>query len=734
MKKNTFDYQGAINEGYSDEEISSFLREKHPTFDYEGAINEGYNPQEVNQFLSTYKPEKSNVEKGLRTAAQYGLGILEASPVGLAYDIAVAPLNTEGFHVNENRQQIVSNYEDLLMQKYAGGEWTDKDEEYLKYFEDKIKNPENIKKETIAKPYDVSIRGLAEKATGQDLQPEGILEKAANWAGYLKDPKKILNLFNGGMTKGDIAKAILPTGKEALRGVTAGSALQLAENNEFGPIGTIAAAIIGDVFGAGIGGAFKAGKEFLKGPKEYLAKKAAQLTPKEKLNVQQDLIKDFREAGLQADLGTVTDNNLTKWMQARLAQSGLTGKALQEFKKELTEQFKNEYKTLADSLGQAKFQSLHEAGNVAKEGIKTIRDSELASTRKFYENASKSLKSTSFVNPRALHSTLERIEKQLTPGKLKSTEQNAVLNVLDKLKQDIMTSDGKSLKMANVNDLMNNKIALNDIINYEVQGGTKQLLKGVVSELDRAIISHGKDNLTFAKNYITANKKFAQHAKEFRNKDILRLLNEPDPSKLLDRMNTVHGQRTLEKILNKSPQGKEIYDNLKRMKFDKIIGDNLVDSTTQQVKLGTFSKLLEKGKNKEIIKELLGSKAFKSLEKLQKNAGKLADTMNKFYNASQSGVVAADAAVFAKAMGDIGHLLYGNPWPLMKLAGGITGARKLSSLMADPEFIHLVEDAILAASKDSPQMMQNVANAVKPYVRLLNQIYKNEGNPQQELQ
>lgn len=54
----SFDYQGALDEGYSDEEISQFLQQENPTFDYSGAISEGYSLSEVNTFLSQGEPKE----------------------------------------------------------------------------------------------------------------------------------------------------------------------------------------------------------------------------------------------------------------------------------------------------------------------------------------------------------------------------------------------------------------------------------------------------------------------------------------------------------------------------------------------------------------------------------------------------------------------------------------------------------------------------------------------------
>lgn len=707
MRKQSFDYQGAKNAGYTDEEISSFLTEQYPQFDFQGASQAGYSPQEINEYLSSYQPERTKVEKSGRVAGQYAIGALENTL--LPYELGVAPLASKEAQQVPYRENLGEDIENLLIQKQYGN-WSPEDEEFLQNLQKQIQDPR--KSEEFIKTADIGIRGLAEKATGLDLHPEGVAEKAANWAGFLKNPKEIAKI---GLNPKDFIKAIAPTGSDVLRGLGAGTALEMAEQGDFGPIGTMAAAIAGDVIGAGSAGALKGAKELVTNPKETLAKVASAFTPNEKKSLQKEIIKDFREAGIQADLGTITDNNLIKWTQSRLAQSGLTGKALDDFRKELTGQIKRDYESLASSLGEAKFSNSFEAGQIIKEGLKGTREADLSEVRKLYENANKSLKENAFVNSERIAKAIEGLENQLKPGQVKSGEQKTVLDTLSKLKRDIFDTAGNPM-YANVKDLMNNKLGIQDIINYEVQGGAKQLLKGIVAELDRAIISHGKENPSFAKNYINANKKFSEHAKTFRNKNIDALLKEGDPEKVLSNMGSVYGIRKLSNVLKKTPQGKELFNNLKRLKLDQVIGNNLVDSTTQQVKLGTFSKLLEKGKNKDLIKEILGPQAFKRLEKLQKNAGRLADAAQKFYNASQSGVVAADAAVLAKGIADIANLLSGNPWPLLKLSGGLVGARKLSQLFADPEFLKLVEEIILASEKGSQKELIQSFEKIRPYI------------------
>lgn len=757
---NNFDYQGAIEEGYTPEEIESFLKSQQPkyqnpteddsffskisknasnfwsnlgtgdekpeqqpkinqkllknvpSFDYEAAIEEGYTPDEINNFLEEQQPKRSKLAKAGRVGAQVGLGLLESTPAGMAYDIGVAPLASKEAQTVNYRQNLFEDIERLSEQKQTGV-WDEQDQAQLDNLVDQVKNPQKMQ-EFVQEGPDISIKGIAEKVTGVDFTPEGVLEKAAHWTGFIKDPKKISELSKSGIKLPELMKAIAPTGTEILRGVGAGTAMQMAEDGDFGPIGKMGMLVLGDVLGLGVAEAGKGLGSILKNPKQFLAKSAAKMTNKDKIDLQKDIIKDFRDSGIQADLGTLTDSNLIKWTQSRLAQSGLTGKALDDFKKELTGQIKSEYEQLANTLGELKYTNSFELAQKTKDMLSDIRNTDLSEARKLYDNSTKALKGRGFVKTTKLDETIKRLEKDLRPGSIKSAEQTAVLNAIERLKLDLYDSNG-SLLQADVKDLINNKIALNDIINYETQGGAKQLLKGLVGDIDRAIISHGKDNPTFAKNYIQANKKFSQHVKTFRNRAMSKLLNTENPEQILKELNSVNGIKKLEGVLKKTPEGTKLFGNLKRFKLNELIDKNLVDSSTKQIKMGTFSKMLEKGKNRELVKEMMGPVEFKRLEKLQKNAGTLADASNKFFNASQSGVVAADAAVLSQGITAFANLLGGNPWPLMKVAGGIAGARNLSNLMADKEFLKLVEEAIINNQKKNIKKTFFAFEKMRPY-------------------
>jgi hypothetical protein len=141
-------------------------------------------PQEVQ--------EKSLLEKAGRVAGQFGVGALESA--ALPYEIATMGIGSTETQVARTRESIADEVENLLTKK-AYGEWSPEDEQQLHDLRELWKNPKKIAEEITHKPVDIGIRNLIEKSTGVDLNPEGILEKSASWAGFIKDPKKIGSLF-----------------------------------------------------------------------------------------------------------------------------------------------------------------------------------------------------------------------------------------------------------------------------------------------------------------------------------------------------------------------------------------------------------------------------------------------------------------------------------------------------------------------------------------------------------
>lgn len=744
-----FDAQAARQAGYSDQEINSFLSKSQPNFDAQAAQEAGYSPEEINNFLSKSQskaptqaqPRKNLIESGARALGQFGIGAAEAGTLGLSLPAIAgkAFVQVPGVAETLYRERLFEDIEEMG-QKKRSGQWNDEDEKYLQNALELVRDPDKMKKFIPEDIQSFDTGSLLEKAfesVGIDMKPENMAEQAVRWVGFIKDPRKLFELSKLGidLIKGPekwkhYIKALMPTVKEASRGIGAAAALEVAADNNLGPLGTMTAAIIGDIAGGGIPGAVKGAVEFAKHPiqstKAGLAKGVASgtklITKPQELKIKQDLIEQFRAAGIQADLGSITGSNLIKTMQARLTQSGLVGDALDAFRKDLTNQIVGEYGKLANELGEARFSTIHDAGVALKEGVEKARDVDLSGIRQLYKETREfgKGKNVTFEIPE-LAKKIEALESELAPGAIKSPETQKVMREIESLKSELFDSNG-NLKPVPVSNLLNNKINLGDIIDYDVQGGAKQLLKGIVKDIDNALLKYGSQDREFLKKYVTSNKRFAKHAKTYRNDQISKLLKNQDPSTLMNQMNSVEGVRNIKNALGESIQGKNLFNDLKRAKFEDVVMKNMVDGATEQLKMGKFSNILEKGKNREVIRELLGEGNFHRLERLQNATGKLAESAQKYFNASKSGTTAIDAALVTKALFDMASMMSGNPWPFMKTAGTFYGARRLAKLITDPVFLKTVEDGLLAGERGNTK-------ALKEYFNYLGNSFLHEDMP-----
>ena len=498
-------------------------------------------------------------------------------------------------------------------------------------------------------------------------------------------------------------------GVAALGGAAAG--LQFSEENEMGPLGQLASGVVGSLIPGAATASIKGIGKAITSPKKTAAEAISKaFTSNEKLALQKSIIEDAQKAGVKLDIGSITDSKILKGVQSYLSQSRLSGPALDNLKQSILDDVRTQYKTLANQLGETRFQTTHEAGLATQFALKEARDLDLNKARELYSSARE--RGANFqVYPGKVVAIVKQLEESLTPGSVKSTEQKAVLDTIQKLKGDVMTQSG-DIKSAGIGELINNKIALNDIIDYELQGGAKQLLKRAVKAIDETIQSHGKNDPLFAKKWNQANKQFAEHAKTFRSKNINSALKTQDPSQLMSKMGNAQGIKELKKALGKTEDGKRLFDQLARFKMEDLLTKHLEEGASGQAKFGTFANAITKGKNGEILRELLGPENFKKLDNLGKTAKVLASTTNKFLNTSQSGTFLADFGVAGKLFSDIAQAFHGNPWPLVT-TGGIAGsARLLANLFANPEFLKLTENAVLAMKANDTTKLQGFIQAI----------------------
>ncbi len=845
--------------------------------------------------------EKSYLQKGLGIAKQFGLGMLEAAifPYEVIAGVVSQP-KVQEFMYRQNLLDSIDRFQDA---KEIGGflgreePWNEEDEKTLESLYEQVRNPEKAKE--FIKDTDISIRGAIEKSTGMNLHPEGALEKAANWLGFLKNPKELLKL---GTNPKDIMKAVMP-GKDIARSVGAGTTLQIAEEGEYGPLGTLGAAIIGDLGGGGVPGILKG----LSQPKKSLASLTNLVTGgNTKKTWTKQIIQDAEKSGVQLDAGTLTNSNLIRMVQARAAQSGLSGQALDNFRKDLSQQIVGKYGDVADKFGSLSFENNYQASQAIKDFVKNeekglfqkferntktegrslqgriatqqadkyeqrlldrispkeVENSSVAGKtlktvaeeikspikeefKKRWENFNEEIKQVPSgpqpILARSMEQFVRNNEGSLLLGV--SSAEHKVVQAAQDLRDSLMTKDG-SLHGVSLQNLIKTKRTLADVADYEFGGSNfKSSYKKLVSDIDHAVEETlGQVNPELSQQYKQLNAEYSKFKDTFENDNVrllferknndynsiyngfttnpdkLRSLEEmminnskgkelvneikrdyakrvveksnlserdlrnlanvlgpemesliedfskarqqalestkprakigkslgtqvelpktqggkpitkakqatehvqkklyeyikdKDPERIMKMMDTVQDIRKLKNALSLTKDGKELFKKLTRYKLFEMIDKNMMDGIKENVKLGTFSNLFKSSKSKAIVKELVGPEAFEQIQLLQKNAGRLAASADKFYNASKSGTTIADVAIVGSLMTGI---FTGNAFMALSAASTIGGIKIAGHLLTDKKFLQYLKEAVMI---DNQKNFQNLLKKMKSHV------------------
>jgi hypothetical protein len=214
-----------------------------------------------------------------------------------------------------------------------------------------------------------------------------------------------------------------------------------------------------------------------------------------------------------------------------------------------------------------------------------------------------------------------------------------------------------------------------------------------------------------------------QKAKEF-----FKQIKSKTPEMISNKINSVSGLRELRRILAKTPDGRELYNQIARYKLDEIFNAHFKAGMDLQLKTGSFPKIMDNPKNRAILQELIPPNAFAKFDKIARATRELSNASNKFYNASQTAVRHGDTLVAYKVLKDAVSLFHGNPWPFVKTAGTLGFGQYLSKLLTDDSFLRLLEEAMLTSNpvsiKSIGSKIAQKAIAVEP--RLLELVYTTE--------
>jgi hypothetical protein len=689
----SFDINAARKAGYSDQEIEQFLSKnksinqqpsQNTSFDINGAKAAGYSDEEIQEFLSNQPiPQQSSgfLNKAGRVAGQAGIGAVES--LALPYDIYA----------------MGSNYATDL--KKAAFE--------------KLNIPYQ---ETLPKvPTSSEIIEKIGNLTGVDTKPKDFVEKSFRMAGLLKNPKSYKELAtigkdvlkNKSIAK-DTLKALLPTQTSLVTAPSVVLGLEAAQAGEFGVPGTIAASIASGYLGNKlVGGAKALGKAALN-PRESIIKTGLYFTPEKKIQLLKDITTEFRKNGLQADLGTLTNNNFIKNIQTKLAQSSFFGKPLEELIDIQSNQIKEEYAKLTKSLGTFAYETKAEAGNILKDTFTDLRKNIKDKLTDGYENLrtiAKVEKAT--VDGRTINSLADELIKELSPGAVKSPDTKKVIEILKNLKKNT-ASDKTSLSA-----LINDKINIGDLTNYEIKSDKTNILRKINEEINDAINSYKGTTGKYGEVRKSLNKQYANFIKTFENKRGLSILNSQNPAELFSQMNTIQGIRDIKRAFSTAPNGLKAFNALAKTKVDDIFLNSLVNSASDQIKFGKFTSIFQQQKNAPILRELLGKDTFNKLVNLSKSSDKLQKSFYKYFNSSKTASTSSDSKKLVSALSTFMLIFTGNPWPFISTTAGYYGIKKFTQAIANPKFLKQVEELILASNTNKPikdSLIKSIANEI----------------------
>lgn len=154
-----------------------------------------------NQFESHEKPSK--LKKTGRIATQFGLGLAENAL--FPYEMAASVETSPSVRNIRHREDIAEELEQLGSKKRKGSITPEEDKQLqmlLQQIKDPLSTLSQFKEQT------GGVRGVLEKISGENLEPEGLTENIANFSAFIKNPKKIIQ---EAIKKGKL----LPRSKEA---------------------------------------------------------------------------------------------------------------------------------------------------------------------------------------------------------------------------------------------------------------------------------------------------------------------------------------------------------------------------------------------------------------------------------------------------------------------------------------------------------------------------------------
>lgn len=691
MAKN-FDYEGARKAGYSDQEINSFIGKSAPKFDENAARQAGYSQQEVDQYLSS-----QSKQGGIR-------GEVERSVVGPAAELATRAAYSTPNTV-KGVSGLVNKGVNSLIQS-LGGKGLSEDQL------NQVNKLVGASGPFANFPEKEQLEKALKQVTGGRLEPTNERERI---------------IKGGAGVIGDIVG--MPGGAGAAFGTPAKTAGTLAlaattpslEEAGAHPLVALGGGIAADLLTrSGIGLGKKLSGVFSKGIAKSLgeeAAKAAKLTPAE---IKQGVIDSAKRIGIsqgEIPLNAQANSAFINGVETRLRESSLSGPHFSRQLANVEKKTRTAYEDIANQISTR--QDLLPAA-VSEEAVSQLKNIEQKASQGYsdlYRQATQALPKNAVSDPSIGKTILKHLDDQVeklgrgagTPAK------DALKNRLGRL-----AGDWKQ-RFPNGNipiqELIDLKKDLNQIIKYEVRGGVDKTLNPLLHMSKNAIQRYGKGNSPFLFRFNEAERKFANSAKTFRKNDaVSSLLETQNPQQILNKMKNVKTHRELESLFGRTAEGKEAFQDLNRYLLEDIIGSKLLNKN-KEVSWGNTAGMMKNPKNREIVQQIIGKQSFDKLKDIQKFTSGIEEGLKKFANLSGSATKGWDIAAIIGTIGKgLGQIFTGSPIKGAKTMSYILVPRVMARLMTNPEFIQAMSDVAHAGKGTNPNLFYEASERAARFI------------------
>lgn len=670
-----FDYSGARKAGYSDEEITQHLSEVHPTFNLQAATEAGYSPSEINKHLATYVKPRSLQEHARTKVGGPAIEVLTHAITSLPNTLDIIPkLSSKGAQALLGRMGYKVSDEDA-----------DKVYQSLKAFSPTSGIPQAG--QLVESIHDVTGGRFRPQTEGEEILHKG---------------SGILGSIAGLGPEAALGTPLKAAGTLAASGVT-----PALEHQGINPWLSALGGIGADILTKSLG---NIGKRLFRAGKDGVAKTLGEVTGKvvSQDQVKQEVINAAERLGIEdLPLSAQVDNPVLRGIESKVRASSLSGKKLDKQLEATGEKLVKSYEDVGSQVSARKDLL---PGAVAEEGTNALMKIEEAGEdayRSLYSQAAKELPEGVTVPQnigRALHKVVESTMKKLKSS-LGTSSKDTLYKRLERLRENWNSTPAMRQGNIPVQELIDAKQDLNQIIKYDIKGGADKLLTPFFAVTKNGILEYGKQyNPKFLSRFQGAESAFKKNAEIFRKNPMMRQLVKGErPEQIFGKMNSVKGIRELGKVFNRSPEGKQAFDAIKKYKLEELIGSKLVNKNGK-ISWGNASGMFKNAKNRELLLELVGPQGYKNIKDIARVSQGVEEGLRKFLNNSQSASTAMDVALLVSApVKAIAHLFSGNIVGAAKNTGFLFSPYLLAQLIANPEFVNAIKATARAGKGSSSQ-------------------------------